>query len=77
MTFGGQAVVCRLCNTKASRLVGFSAPMALPGEDRVDLDKAEIITLDPPKGSVEFHPVELDAEAKGGGYAPPVFELAG
>jgi hypothetical protein len=63
MTFGPD-VFCRLCNTKASRLVGFSAPMALPGEDRVDLDKAEIVTLDPPKGSVGFHAFELDAEEK-------------
>ena len=55
------AVFCRICNTRVSKLLGFSAPMALPGEDRVDFSDAKIITMDPFKGAVEFQSIyELD-----------------
>jgi len=76
MTFD-KVVYCKLCRAKVTRLVGFSAPMALPGEDRVDLDKAEIITLDPPTGSVEFYPVELEAVVYASGNPGAAYELDG
>lgn len=57
----GPAVFCRICNTKATKLIGFSAPMALPGEDRVDLGVAKIITSQPYQGEQEFQSIyEMD-----------------
>jgi hypothetical protein len=56
MTYN-DAVVCRICNTRVSKLLGFSAPMALPGEDRVDFSDAKVVTLEPHKGSAGFHSI--------------------
>lgn len=61
MTYGN-AVVCRVCNTRTTKLLGFSAPMALPGEDRVDLGNAKVITIQPFEGDLGFYSIyELDA----------------
>jgi len=55
------ALFCRICNTRVSKLLGFSAPMALPGEDRVDFSDAKVITMDPFKGVAGFQSIyELD-----------------
>ncbi|GAB1316553.1 RING-type domain-containing protein [Madurella fahalii] len=57
------STICRICNTRATKLIGFSAPMALPGDDVVDLSDAKIITLQPHQGASGFHSVyELNAE---------------
>ncbi len=66
---------CRICNTRATKLIGFSAPMALPGEDVVDLSDAKIVTMKPHQGASEFHSVhELSAvpydEGLGGYHNP-------
>ena len=46
-----------------TKLVGFSAPMALPGEDRVDLRDVEIVTLAPLKDTAAFKSIyEMSAE---------------
>ncbi|KAF7559260.1 hypothetical protein G7046_g4892 [Stylonectria norvegica] len=88
MTFN-DAVFCRICNTRVSKLIGFSAPMALPGEDRADLSEVKVITIDPYKGDLGFQSIyELDAQPQGGyglgydqgksnsGFSSPV-ELSG
>lgn len=79
MTYGnGPGVwttICRICSTRATKLIGFSAPMALPGEDVVDLSDAKIITTKPVLGAVEFHSIhELSAvpyNSGTGGYHTP------
>jgi len=54
--------VCMICSTRATKLIGFSAPMALPGDDIVDLSDAKIITSPPFQGPSGFHSVyELNA----------------
>ncbi|KAM7214384.1 hypothetical protein V8F06_010222 [Rhypophila decipiens] len=54
---GTFATICTMCNTKATKLIGFSAPMALPGEDVIDLREANIITVQPFQGGFDFHSV--------------------
>ena len=54
MTYGN-SVFCRICNMRASNLLGFSAPIALPGEDRADFSDIKVITTQPPKGVLGFH----------------------
>ncbi|KAK4209623.1 hypothetical protein QBC37DRAFT_49757 [Rhypophila decipiens] len=59
---GTFVTICRMCNTKATKLIGLSAPMALPGEDVIDLRDANIITVQPFQGGFDFHSVhELPA----------------
>jgi hypothetical protein len=80
MTYG-DSLFCRICQTRASNLIGFSAPMALPGEDRVDFSSTKVITTEPYKGVLGFQSIyELD----GGTYVPQetvhefsTYELAG
>ncbi|KAK0614694.1 hypothetical protein B0T14DRAFT_528907 [Immersiella caudata] len=58
----GFFTICRICNTRATNLIGFSAPMALPGEDVVDLSNAKVITIEPQPGIGGFHSIhELSA----------------
>ncbi|KAK0732099.1 hypothetical protein B0H67DRAFT_655359 [Lasiosphaeris hirsuta] len=77
---GAWITICRICNTRATKLIGFSAPMALPGEDVVDLSDAKIITTKPLQGAVEFHSIhELSAvpyDSGTGGYHIP-YEMQG
>lgn len=64
MTFGG-VIVCKLCRTRATKLLGFSAPMALPGQDIVDLSQSTVLTVAPFRGSSGFQPVQDDKPRTG------------
>lgn len=56
------SVCCRICGMRASNLLGFSAPMALPGEDRADFSDTKVVTIEPYKGALGFYSIyELDA----------------
>ncbi|CAM1504856.1 Fc.00g024470.m01.CDS01 [Cosmosporella sp. VM-42] len=71
-------VVCRICNAHATKLIGFSAPMALPGEDLVDLSDAKVITIEPYKGMSAFHSMyELDGQPQAMYVQPTLYELSG
>ncbi|KIW73338.1 hypothetical protein PV04_01468 [Phialophora macrospora] len=56
---------CRLCGTQVDRLIGFSAPMALPGQETIDLNKTVVNVLPPVAGKEAFRPrvAELDSVA--------------
>ena len=72
------SVFCRICNTHSSKLIGFSAPMALPGEDLADLSNAKVYTIEPYKGVSGFHSIyELDGQNEVKYLAPTVHELMG
>ncbi|KAF3942435.1 hypothetical protein ABW19_dt0206667 [Dactylella cylindrospora] len=61
MVYSGD-VYCRMCNIKASQILGISGPMALPGQDTVDFSNNKVLTLDPDRGLWAFRSVqELDA----------------
>ncbi|KAL6401435.1 hypothetical protein AUP68_15305 [Ilyonectria robusta] len=64
MTFGG-VIVCKLCRARATKLLGFSAPMALPGQDIVDLSQSTVLTVAPFRGSSGFQPVQDDKSRTG------------
>jgi len=50
----GARISCRLCSRNADQILGFSAPMGLPGQDKVDLSTAEVRTLPPRGGHFAF-----------------------
>ncbi|KAK4168212.1 hypothetical protein QBC43DRAFT_366701 [Cladorrhinum sp. PSN259] len=72
---GTFVTVCRICSTRVARLIGFSAPMALPGEDVVDLSEAKIVTMPPSEGASGFQSVHelstITDEGYGKGYHNP------
>ncbi|KAM7187279.1 hypothetical protein V8F20_011034 [Naviculisporaceae sp. PSN 640] len=60
---GTFTTICRICSTRATKLVGFSAPMALPGEDVVNLSEAKVVTIQPFQDGPPFQSVhELPAD---------------
>jgi hypothetical protein len=47
-------VVCMTCSATATQLIGFSAPMGLPGEETVDLHIAKAVVLPGRAGGHSF-----------------------
>ncbi|KAH6988466.1 hypothetical protein EDB80DRAFT_690042 [Ilyonectria destructans] len=68
----GLKIACTSCGknlcdsmARATKLVGFSAPMALPGQDIVDLSQSTVLTVAPFRGSSGFQPVQDDKSRTG------------
>jgi hypothetical protein len=60
----GNIITCRICYSRTTQMIGFSAPMALPGEDRVDMSKSHVVTLHGYQGADAFQSIyELEAAA--------------
>ena len=56
-------VYCKLCRTRATQLLGISGPMALPGEDTVDLSNNKVVAADPFGGLWAFRSIgELEGD---------------
>ena len=65
-------IACGVCHQLVTGIVGFSAPMALPGQEAVDMSDTSVISLPGHKGNEQFktvfelagpnteHPVELE-----------------
>jgi hypothetical protein len=41
----GESITCRECNEQATTVVGFAAPMGMPGEDRIVNNNIDVVVL--------------------------------
>jgi hypothetical protein len=54
MTGHGKMIICRECHSSATRILGFSAPMSLPGEEALVPKDVPVVVLPGIKGKFGF-----------------------
>jgi hypothetical protein len=56
----GTTITCAVCKQKAEDLIGFSAPMGLPGKETIDMSSASVSVVQMNSATAELEGVLME-----------------